>query len=211
MTPESFCRVQSVFTIPSGLAFYIRDTIISTIYLYFGVNRFDRASNKRIHIHSLSGLLHADHREPSLDYEILMRATWQLTRDIRECEKQLRAAVFNVLSHNRDDHAKNFSFRMDDMGLWSVSPAYDLTCSTGPSGEHATLVMREGKNPTRSHLLRLAALVDIKETKAIAIIEEVASSIAKWKQFARVAGVTPTSEKMIQAVLNDVTKSLLKK
>ena len=31
---------------------------------------------------------------------------------IASCESQFRNAVFNVLSHNRDDHSKNFSFLM---------------------------------------------------------------------------------------------------
>jgi serine/threonine-protein kinase HipA len=86
----------------------------------------------------MAGLLHADHREPSLDYETVMKATLYLTRDVRQCESQFRNAVFNVFSHNRDDHAKNFSFLMEAQGVWSVSPAYDLTFSSGPAGEHST-------------------------------------------------------------------------
>jgi len=80
---------------------------------YFGVKRFDRDQGNRFHIHSISGLLHADHRIPSLDYETILKATLWLTKDVRECEKQFRVAVFNVLTHNRDDHAKNFSFLID--------------------------------------------------------------------------------------------------
>ena len=77
---------------------------------FFGVKRFDRLDGKHLHMHTVSGLLHADHRFPSLDYETLMKATLWLTKDIREGEKLLRLAAFNVFAHNRDDHAKNFSF-----------------------------------------------------------------------------------------------------
>src|SRR5688572_6445938 len=42
---------------------------------YFGVKRFDRDGDRRIHMHSLSGLLHADHRVPSLDYDGFLKAT----------------------------------------------------------------------------------------------------------------------------------------
>lgn len=72
-----------------------------------------------------------------------MKATLWLTKNPKEGKKQFRAAVFNVLSHNRDDHAKNFSFLMDEKGIWKVSPAYDLTFSSGPSGEHYSMIMRE--------------------------------------------------------------------
>jgi len=39
-----------------------------------------------------------------------------LTKDIREVEKMYRLAVFNAMAHNRDDHANNFSFLMDETG-----------------------------------------------------------------------------------------------
>jgi hypothetical protein len=36
---------------------------------FFGVKRFDSNGDNRIHMHTIAGLLHADHREHSLDYE----------------------------------------------------------------------------------------------------------------------------------------------
>ena len=84
---------------------------------YFGVKRFDRQESQFLHVHTVSGLLHADHRIPCLDYETIMKTTFWLTKDIRECEKQFRNVVFNVLAHNRDDHAKNFSYLMGANGL----------------------------------------------------------------------------------------------
>jgi serine/threonine-protein kinase HipA len=171
---------------------------------FFGVKRFDRTQDQTIHMHTVSGLLHADHREPSLDYEIIMKATLYLTRDVQECEKQFRNAVFNVLSHNRDDHSKNFSFLMDERGTWRVSPAYDLTFSSGPSGEHSTMIMGEGKNPTLSHLLKLAAVGEIKKPKALEIIEHVHSAIDKWKDYAESTGVSKLQIKRIGETLASV-------
>ena len=169
---------------------------------YFGVKRFDRLSNKFVHMHTVSGLLHADHRLPSLDYETILKVTWWLTRDIRECEKQFRQAAFNVFAHNRDDHAKNFSFLMDENGVWRVSPAYDLIFSSGPAGEHATTVMHEGKNPTTSHLLKLASLVSIPKDRATQILQQVKEAVSKWSHFAKIAHVSAASARNIQAVLN---------
>jgi serine/threonine-protein kinase HipA len=174
---------------------------------YFGVKRFDRNHGKRIHMHSISGLLHADHKEPSLDYEMIMKATSFLTHDLRECEKQFRNASFNVLSHNRDDHAKNFSCLMDAEGVWRVSPAYDLVFSSGPSGEHSTMVMGEGKSPKMSHLLALAAIGNIKKSRAIEIIEQVISGVEKWEEYAKIAGVSQIQAKRIQGSLEAVRRS----
>ncbi len=77
---------------------------------FFGVKRFDRSRDEGIHMHTIAVLLHANHPEPSLDYESIMKATLYLTKDIGQCEIQFRNAVFNVLSHNSDDHSKDFSF-----------------------------------------------------------------------------------------------------
>ena len=168
---------------------------------YFGVQRFDRQKSSFLHMHTLSGLLHADHRIPSIDYSTVMKATLWLTKDLRECEKQFRNCVFNVIAHNRDDHAKNFSFLMDGAGVWRVSPAYDLTFSSGPGGEHSTTVLGEGKNPSFSHLVKLAAVGSIKETRAKEIVEEVREAVGHWSEFAKQSHVTPNSRTLIQKAL----------
>lgn len=174
---------------------------------FFGVRRFDRNGDNRIHMHTIAGLLHADHREPSLDYESIMKATLYLTKDIRQCEIQFRNAVFNILSHNRDDHSKNFSFLMDAQGNWTVSPAYDLTFSSGPSGEHSTMIMGEGKSPTKAHLLKLSGFCNIKKDKALDIIRQVLTATEKWDTFAYEAGVSKLQTKNIGEALRKVFKN----
>ncbi len=162
---------------------------------YFGVRRFDRRGNDRIHVHTVSGLLHADHRMPSLDYESILKAALVLTKSMPEVEAFFRLAVFNVLTHNRDDHAKNFSFVMEADGVWHAAPAYDLIFSAGPAGEHSTTVMGEGKNPERKHLQALGRKFDIK--KADDIIDHVAAAVSRWREFADAAGVTKSSRDLI--------------
>lgn len=174
---------------------------------FFGVKRFDRNGDERIHMHTIAGLLHADHREPSLDYESIMKATMYLTRDTRQCELQFRNAVFNVLSHNRDDHSKNFSFLMDVRGNWTVSPAYDLTFSSGPAGEHSTMIMGEGKNLTKGHLLNLANVGNIPRNKALEIIHEVLSATERWQEFASGTGVSKLQIKIIEEALGVIRKN----
>ena len=59
-----------------------------------------------------------------------------------------RRMCFNVYAHNRDDHAKNFSFLYEEeKKCWRLSPAYDLTYSTTYYGEHTTTVDGNGRNP----------------------------------------------------------------
>ena len=164
---------------------------------YFASKRFDRDGQKRIHMHSICGLLHSDFRTPSLDYEDLMALTGILTRDIREVEKMFRLAVFNVLANNRDDHSKNFSFLMSEDGEWMLSPAYDLTFSSGPSGEQSTLVMGEGKNPSVEHLKQLGKEAKISSAKINEAINQTRHAVSQWKTLAQKYGVSKANIKLI--------------
>ena len=134
---------------------------------YFATKRFDRILNKRVHIHSVAGLVHSDFRYPSLDYDDLLSLTLHMTKDTKEQAKMFKLAVFNLFAHNRDDHAKNFSFLLDGNNQWKLSPAYDLTYSQGPGAEHSTTYLGEGKNPTEAHLIKLAKKHNINNAKII--------------------------------------------
>jgi serine/threonine-protein kinase HipA len=162
---------------------------------YFGTKRFDRDIDARIHMHSLGGLIHADHRSPSLDYEMVMRVTLALTRNIQDAEKAYALACFNIFAHNRDDHAKNFSFLLNARNEWIFAPAYDLTFSYGPGGEQSTLVMGEGRNPGATQLQALGKMHGIKN--APEILAKVTSAVANWPRYAEQADVSRKSAKEI--------------
>ncbi len=149
---------------------------------YFATKRFDRVKDERVHIHSVAGLTHSDFRMPVLDYDDLLSLTLHLTKDINEVIKMYRIACFNLFSHNRDDHAKNFSFLLDPNNNWILSPAYDLTFSYGPGGEHSTTYLGEGKNPSEQHLLKLAKNHNIKNPQKI--IDEIKASVSNFSKYA---------------------------
>lgn len=169
---------------------------------YFAVKRFDRDGSKRLHMHTASGLLHSDFRTPTLDYEDLLNLTAALTKDIREVEKMYRLAVFNTLSHNRDDHAKNFSFLMNQSGEWNLAPAYDLTYSNGPNGEQSTMVMGEGKRPTIQHLVKLGLEANLSKIKIDAIIDQTLTALSKWTSLSASYNVQKSNIALIGNTLN---------
>lgn len=134
---------------------------------YFGIKRFDRQSNKKVHMISVSGLLETSHRLPNLDYNLLMKLVLELTRNYEDVEQLFRLMCFNVFAHNRDDHSKNFSFLYDDNKKeWHLSPAYDLTYSFSFNGEHATTINGEGKNPNLDDILAVAKNIGLNEKSA---------------------------------------------
>lgn len=171
---------------------------------YFAAKRFDRNGSERYHMHSACGLLHGDFRAPALDYEDLAALTMMVTKDMRQVEKMYRLAVFNVLSHNRDDHGKNFSFLMDSHGHWRLSPAYDLTFSSGPRGEQSTMVMGQGAKPSVAHLKKLAQAANISEKTAQGIIEQTRESLARWPRLARAHGVHPANITLIESKMQEI-------
>ncbi len=149
---------------------------------YFAAKRFDRVGDARVHMHSVAGLTHSDFRFPTLDYDDLLSLSLHLAKNFNEQKKMFRLACFNLFVHNRDDHAKNFSFLMDDKGEWRLSPVYDVTFSFGPGGEHSTTYLNEGKNPTLTHLKELAKKHRIKDAQTI--IDEVREAVGRWREFA---------------------------
>lgn len=169
---------------------------------YFGVKRFDREGDRRVHMHSLSGLIHADHRVPSLDYNLLLRVASVLTKNAVEVEKAYALACFNVLAHNRDDHAKNFSFLLNEAKEWTFAPAYDLTCSDGPGGEQSTLAMGEGRNP--SGVTQLVALGKEHGLKSGGrILAKVRDAVGRWKDRAAEAGLSAKSANRVWGLIRE--------
>jgi serine/threonine-protein kinase HipA len=168
---------------------------------FFATKRFDRDDNKKLHMHTASGLLHSDFRTPSLDYEDLLALTEVLTKDVREVEKMFRLSVFNILSHNRDDHGKNFSFLMDSFGQWKLAPAYDLTFSSGPHGHQSTMVMGEGQNPSIEHLIKLGMETNLNCSQIDEIIEQARHALDKWETLSENYGVSKANIKLIKSRL----------
>lgn len=144
---------------------------------YFGTRRFDRrgeGEEGKVHMVSVAGLLETSHRIPNLDYDILMKLTLQLTKDMSECEKLYRLMCFNVFAHNRDDHSKNFTYLYrEEEKRWTLSPAYDLTYSNSIGGEHATTVNGNGTDPGMDDILAVAKKIGLNTAKARKIATQI--------------------------------------
>jgi serine/threonine-protein kinase HipA len=152
---------------------------------FFAVKRFDRENNRKIHMHTMAGFLHADFGKTSLDYDNLMGAVGYLTKNINDVERMYKIAIFNVLAGNQDDHAKNFSFIHDNK--WELAPAYDLTYAVSYMNEHATTMMGNGV-PTRKEMIKLAQTHGIELYEDI--IEQTRNAISEWKTIAKNNGIS---------------------
>ena len=175
---------------------------------FFGIERFDRRANRRFHVHTFGNLIHADFRIPSCDYQQLLEVTRILTKNHQDVVECYRRMVFNVLAHNRDDHVKNFAFRINERGEWQLAPAYDLIFADGPAGEHSMTVGGEGRAPGRDHLLQLAEPAGITRRVAEGIMGDVGAAVSRWCVHAREARV---GESSVETVGERIQAGLLRR
>ena len=94
-----------------------------------------------------------------------------------EVEALYRLMVFNVAIHNRDDHAKNFSFQLI-AGEWKLSPAYDLLPSSGFNGFHTTTVNNNGE-PSVDDMMVVAEKSGVNNQQAKHIISDISEIVKK--------------------------------
>ncbi len=144
---------------------------------YFGVQRFDRMPNGKLHVVSVAGLIGADYRLPSIDYTHIFQVCAALTHSVAEMWKVFRLMSFNYLIGNNDDHAKNFAFIHRD-GEWHLSPAYDLLPSYGINGFRTTSI-NDSIQPTKDDVIAVAVKAGLNKKEAVEVFNRMQSIIKR--------------------------------
>jgi serine/threonine-protein kinase HipA len=175
----------------------------------FGIARFDREAGKRVPVHTLAGALNANFRIPSTNYDLLLRATRAMTNSEAEVVKAYERCVFNVVFNNRDDHAKNFSYRMDASMQWKLAPCYDLTYNTGPGGYHQMDVAGEALTPARKQLTDLARTSGVAHNTAMEILDRTVETASRIRTVVRDYELRPrTRTEVSNAVLANCARCI---
>ncbi len=152
----------------------------------------------RYHTHSLAGLLDVDFRQPSLDYEDIIRASQALCRSPAVGKDLFKRAIFNLFTLNQDDHAKNWEFIQDDNGLWRVAPFFDVTFSPTRHKEHSTSYAGYGKNPPLKAIQKLASLASYKNWHQAQIdILNIVDCISCWDAVSKELNISKSTRTMI--------------
>jgi len=169
---------------------------------YLAVRRFDRMPTpqqpQRIHMSTAAGLLEAyPEYDQHCGYDDVIRLTRRVTGDQRAVTELVRRAVFNVVTHNRDDHARNISYLWSPQAGWCLAPAYDLTYSMGPRpissatepGEHYLDIAGKGKDITRADLQTLKKSSGMKASEIDEIVDAALEVTGQWPELAARNGV----------------------
>jgi serine/threonine-protein kinase HipA len=86
-------------------------------------------------------------------------------------------------------------------GRWRLSPAYGLTFSRGPGGQHYAAINGKGSAIGRSDLLAEADEQSITRSDAVEIIEQVATAVHEISSLARALGASRATVRELKATL----------
>ena len=152
------------------------------------VRRFDITPQGRQHMVSLQTLLKVSGYY-KCQYAELLNVVRKVSADPQiDSERLFRQMVFNAVMHNTDDHLKNFWMVCDIDKGWRLSQAFDLVPDIGQRGEHVLFFDLDPVYPGRTNLEKLGRSWGI--TGAVAIVEQVFTAVAGWREEFKACGVT---------------------
>ena len=180
---------------------------------HFMTRRFDRlADGGKLHVQTLGALAHLDFNAPRVNsYEQALSVTRRVVPDAQALAQLFRRMVFNVVAWNCDDHVKNISYAMTQDGEWHLAPAYDVCYAYNPAGDwtsaHQMLVNGKARGIADEDMIACAKEANLSAARAKAVIGEVRSAVARWRELADAAGVRPGHARQIAAQLSRLVVS----
>ncbi len=172
--------------------------------VHYAIKRFDRQDGKKFHLHTLASMEHINFNIPAhYSYLNALKLTNFLTNDYFQIEEFFRRMVFNVIGRNQDDHAKNFSFIMDEDGYWDLAPAYDITYAFGKgyTKEHQMTINGKTDNIELQDLYLIADKVGISRNKVNEIVEQIGD---KFLEFPKRAKELEINNNLIQEIEKNI-------
>jgi len=203
--PQPYNRVEYVYSLmakDAGIEMEETNLLRERSYAHFMVRRFDREGAKKLHLHSLGGLDHADYNAPgTYSYEQFLRVILELQLGYPALEQAFRRICFNIIAVNQDDHVKNIAFLMDETGRWRLAPAFDMTFARGAGYTRQHQMSLGGKRDgfTSRDLIDLGRKFGIKHDGE-PIIDNIRAALKNWDQLAKEWGVPPKNVTSIKAL-----------
>jgi len=114
--------------------------------------------------------------------------------------------VFNVISRNHDDHAKNFGFLLDKDNKWQLAPAYDLAYSYKPDShwvsKHWMTLNGKQDNFTRDDFYSFEKLSPIFSKRNIdEVLNQTIEAVSQWEKLA-------SEQEVPNSLIKEVSRNL---
>ncbi len=220
--PKGMTRVEYIYSlIAKKCSINIPDTKYIKIDddFHFLIERFDRIKVKKengfkmdkLHYVSWCGMAHASRDTTgAYSYEQLVLTARQLSLGQNEITEIFKRAVFNIIGRNQDDHTKNFGFIMNKKGVWSLSPAFDMTYSFDPSGKwtrvHQIKLNEKQDNFTKNDLISFGKYCNLKLNDIEKIIK---NTIQAFKEFEPLATKYNVSKELKNTIIQNLRMNIL--
>ena len=152
--------------------------------------RFDRDGQRRVPFLSAMAMTGSKDGETGSYPEIVDALSRHGARAKADAQALYRRVAFNVLISNVDDHLRNHGFLWHDRTGWSLSPIYDINPTpTDLKARVLTTNIDLDEGTCSIDLLEEAAgYFGLGLKPARAILKEVASATAAWREVAGEAG-----------------------
>ena len=174
---------------------------------HFVTERFDRSGNQKVHIQTLNALEHVSYKQiGSYSYAELFNTARKLNLSPDDAMQLLKRMVFNVISRNHDDHAKNFGFLLDEDNKWQLAPAYDLAYSYKPDShwvsKHWMTLNGKQDNFTRDDFYSFEKLSPIFSKRNIDdVLNRTIEAVSHWDKLA-------SEQDVPKSLITEVSKNL---
>jgi serine/threonine-protein kinase HipA len=166
------------------------------------LRRFDREKTEAGYVRhgylsALSVMSYKDtepYRHSYLDFVDQLRSIFPKSWTREQGEELFRRLVFNILSRNIDDHARNHGILLFGQRM-ELSPAFDITPTITEAGYNSRFNMAmnlgpDGSVATWENVLAGAAHFGLNQEKAKQAIFEIAGKISAWREIFSETGVS---------------------
>ena len=174
--------------------------------------RFDRAGKIRIPFLSAMAMTGSRDGERGSYPELVDVLTQHGAQAKKDALELYRRVTFNVLISNVDDHLRNHGFLRHESTGWSLSPAYDLNpVPTDLKARVLTTNIDLDEGTCSVELLEAAAqYFGLGVRAARAIIKEVATVTATWREVAKKSGARASEITRMASAFehDDLTRAL---
>ncbi len=164
-------------------------------------HRFDRYGDQRTPFISAMAMLDGKDGD-KFSYidlaDVIASESAQPEEDWREL---FRRVVFSIMVNNTDDHMRNHGFLRSEGG-WQLSPAYDINPVPDAPRVLSSYVSEDNPDGSLALLKESAAGYMIEDITADEIIEEVASAVDRWPEFARQRGAPDREMRLLEPAFN---------
>ena len=183
----------------------------------FMIKRFDRVlsgGNDFVRVgyaSALTALGIEEHEQTSASYQDIARHLQRMASpDTQEAQRKevFRRMVFNILSNNDDDHARNHGVLKLEGGRSELSPVFDIVPRVSIPGVSSVRRLsirlgKHGRDGTMENILSDTEPFGLSQEEALCEIHFVATQISKhWKKCLEKAGCPPSVVNSLKETLN---------